>query len=294
MRYIFVFAFAITICSCKGQTNTNIPVSLDENSLLWKISGNNIKAESFLYGTFHLMCKDDIIFSKYVRPAIATTDVVYFEMDLDDPATLLGGIFFMNMKDSTLPQLLPEEQYAKLSSYFKDSLGMDLKNFNKFKPTMLEALLYPKMLGCKTTSGVEQELVKIVKTYKKEILGFETIQEQSAVFDSIPYRLQAQSLFKAIDSMRVNQKDFNKMVNEYKQQHLSALMETEATDDELLENYLPLLLDNRNKNWVKQLKNILPKKSVFVAVGAGHLSGEKGLINLLKKAGYTVQPVAKN
>ncbi len=294
MRYIFLFAFALTMHSCKAQNKSIIPVSKDENSLLWKISGNNMKDESFLYGTFHLMCKDDIVFSKYVTPAIKNADEVYFEMDLDDPATLLGGIFFLNMKDSTLPQLLSAEQYAKLSAYFKDSLGMDLKNFNKFKPSMLEAFLYPKMLGCKTTSGVEQELLKIAKTNKKEILGFETIQQQSAVFDSIPYRLQAQSLYKAIDSMSKNQKDFNKMVKEYKQQHLSSLMDNEASGDEMMKNYLPLLLDNRNENWVKQLDTILPKKSLFIAVGAGHLSGEKGLINLLRNQGYTVQPVAKN
>ena len=81
------------------------------------------------------------------------------------------------------------------------------------------------------------------------------------------------------------------MVDEYKQQHLSALMENDAADDEMMKNYLPLLLDNRNKNWVKQLETILPKKSLFIAVGAGHLSGDNGLINLLRKKGYTVQPL---
>ena len=64
MRYILLFAFAITLFSCKAQPKTDIPVSKDENSLLWKISGNNIKDESFLYGTFHLMCKGDIVFSR--------------------------------------------------------------------------------------------------------------------------------------------------------------------------------------------------------------------------------------
>ncbi len=57
------------------------------------------------------------------------------------------------------------------------------------------------------------------------------------------------------------------------------------------EKYEDLLLNNRNKNWVKQLKEIMKKQSVFVAVGAGHLVGDFGLINLLKRAGYKVEPL---
>jgi hypothetical protein len=57
------------------------------------------------------------------------------------------------------------------------------------------------------------------------------------------------------------------------------------------DKYDDLLLKNRNKNWVKQLKEIMKNKSVFVAVGAGHLVGDTGLIRLLKKAGYNVVPL---
>jgi uncharacterized protein YbaP (TraB family) len=56
--------------------------------------------------------------------------------------------------------------------------------------------------------------------------------------------------------------------------------------------YEELLLTRRNINWIGQLKAIMHKESVFVAVGAGHLVGEKGLINLLRKEGYTVEPLA--
>ena len=52
-----------------------------------------------------------------------------------------------------------------------------------------------------------------------------------------------------------------------------------------------ILLNNRNRNWVKQLKTIMKKESVFVAVGAGHLVGESGVIALLKKEGYTLTPI---
>jgi uncharacterized protein len=81
------------------------------------------------------------------------------------------------------------------------------------------------------------------------------------------------------------------MVQVYKSQQLDKL-ETLFNDEEFgMEEYQDILLDNRNKNWVTQLKTLMKNESVFVAVGAGHLVGEKGLIALLKKEGYTLKPV---
>ncbi len=70
-------------------------------------------------------------------------------------------------------------------------------------------------------------------------------------------------------------------------------METSLAKSEFGSNtkYEDILLTNRNKSWISQLKNIMRKESVFVAVGAGHLVGEKGLINSLRKAGYKVEPL---
>ena len=137
---------------------------------------------------------------------------------------------------------------------------------------------------------MEEAIMGIAKTEKKEIKGLETVQEQGAVFDSIPYEVQAKGLYQAIDSLAVYGVYFNKMLQVYKRQQLDSLAEDIATD-ETLKAYNYLLLDKRNINWVDQLKTTMPKQPVFVAVGAGHLVGNKGLINLLQNAGYTVTPL---
>ena len=81
------------------------------------------------------------------------------------------------------------------------------------------------------------------------------------------------------------------MVTVYKNQQLKA-MENLFTKSEFgMEDNQDILLDKRNINWVGQLKKIMKKESVVVAVGAGHLVGEKGLIELLRKEGYTVRPI---
>jgi uncharacterized protein YbaP (TraB family) len=143
-------------------------------------------------------------------------------------------------------------------------------------------------------SGVEQELLKIAAKDKKEIKGFETIAFQASVFDSIPYDVQAKSLLKTIDSIDAYKVQFDKMVKVYKTQQIDQL-EAMFTDETFgIKDGLDVLLDKRNLNWVEQLKTILPNNNIFMAVGAGHLVGKKGLIELLRKEGYQLRPIAND
>jgi uncharacterized protein YbaP (TraB family) len=208
-----VFSFFI-FQSCKSQETLKLPYNPHDNSVLWEISGNNLAKPSYLLGTFHLMCKDDIHFSDNLQKAIKSVDEVYFEMNLDDASNTLGAMFFMNMKEGkTLKDLYSQNDYERLSNYFKDSLSMPITMMAKIKPSFLEAFIYPKLMPCKTLSGVEEELLKIAKADKKKINGFETIQFQASVFDSIPYEEQAKDLLKTIDSISSYKKSFDTMIN---------------------------------------------------------------------------------
>jgi uncharacterized protein YbaP (TraB family) len=297
MRYIFLLFFAGLLHSCTAQKTPSKPLSVlpenkDDNTLLWEISGNGIDTPSHLFGTFHLMCKEDIHFSDNLKTAIKNADEVYFEMDLDDPANTLGAMFYMNMKDGKkLKDLYTEAEYKRIISFFKDSMQLPDMLLQRMKPTFLEAFLYPKMMPCKTMSGVEEELMKIAKADKKEIKGFETIAFQASVFDSIPYDVQAKSLLKTIDSLPLYRLNFDTMLNVYKSQQVSKIEKLFNGSDLTQEENLDVMLYNRNKNWVNQLKKILKKDNIFMAVGAGHLVGKQGLIELLRKEGYTVKPI---
>ena len=163
MKSVFGFiVVTLLLQSCVAQS-PSLDTTTNDNTLLWEVSGNGLTKSSYLFGTFHIMCKDDIKFSKNLKTALKSTKEVYFEMDLDDATNTLGGIFFMNMKDTTLKDLYTDEEYQKVSSYFKDSLKTDIKFLNKMKPLMLEAFLFPKMMACKNTSGVELELMAIAQ-----------------------------------------------------------------------------------------------------------------------------------
>jgi uncharacterized protein len=278
---------------CHAQTaQSKLKTNENNNTLLWEISGNKLEAPSYLFGTFHLICKGDIPIGQQVKAAIQSVDEMYMELDMDDPATLMGGLLLMNMKgDSTLKNLYSAADYKKLEDFFSDSLHTPITMFQKMKPFFLMAMLYPKMLPCKTMSGVEQELQTLAQKSKKEIQGLETMAFQAAVFDSIPYTEQAKELLKAVDSLEEYKKNFASLVQVYKNQQLDSIVELFNKDEFTSGDNQAVLLDKRNKNWVQQLNKIMKKESVFIAVGAGHLVGEMGLIALLRKAGYTLRPL---
>lgn len=293
MKLIKILTLLTVFYSCNAQTKQpKLILNKNDNSLLWEVSGKGLKQSSYLFGTFHLMCKNDIHFSAQLKTAVSRADKVYMEMDMDDPATMFGGLLLMNMKDGkTLQQLYTADEYKKIESYFTDSLHTPISFIQRMKPFFLEALLYPKMMPCKTISGVEEELMKVAKLEKKEIKGLETMEFQAAVFDSIPYEEQAKELLKSIDSMASYKNLFDTMMNVYKSQQVAEIEKLFSKSEFGMEDHQDILLNDRNKNWVVQLKIIMKTTRVFVAVGAGHLVGKLGLIALLRKEGYSVKPL---
>ena len=293
MKYVIVvLLICFGMAGCHAQQEHSFTVQKNNNTLLWQVSGNGLKHPSFLFGTFHLLCKDDIHFSDPLKEAVKVSNEVYMELDMDDPSTLLSGMLYMNMQDGKkLSDLYTPEEYKKLETYFTDSLNTPMIMFQRAKPYFLVALLYPKMMDCSSPSGVEEELLKIAKENKKEIKGLETMQFQASVFDSIPYEWQAKELLKNIDSFSTYKNEFDEMIELYKNQELDSMQNMVGASEFGSDKYEDILLKDRNKKWVNELSEIMKNESVFVAVGAGHLSGDNGLINLLKKDGYIVTPL---
>jgi uncharacterized protein YbaP (TraB family) len=293
MKHLFIYGLStIFFIGCRAQTEQALVKQDNDNTLLWRVSGKDLQKPSYLFGTFHLLCKEDIRFSDQMKKAIQSCDTVYMELDMDDPSMMISGMMYLNMKGGkTLEDLYTPEDYKRLLSYFSDTLKIPITFFKKAKPYFLVALLYPQMMDCPSPAGIEEALVKIAREDKKEIKGLETMQFQASVFDSIPYEWQAKELLKNIDSFSVSKNEFETMLNFYKNQQMDSINAMLGKSEFGSGKYDDLLLTNRNKDWVNQLNRIMKKESVFVAVGAGHLPGNTGLIGLLRKEGYTVDPI---
>jgi uncharacterized protein len=127
-----------------------------------------------------------------------------------------------------------------------------------------------------------------------KIKGMETMEYQMSIFDSIPYGFQAKQLVKMIEDGKNDETEMKKMTEAYRSQQLDKMEEMTKKEDMGIGNFTDLLLYNRNANWAKKLEELLTDRSLVIAVGAGHLPGDKGVINLLRKAGYKVEPVKNN
>lgn len=293
MKKILSFTVILfIIVSCQAQEKISFQKNNNDNTLLWEVTGNGLTKPSFLYGTFHMLCKDDIHFSLQLQKAVKESDHIYMEIKLDDPAMALSSMQYMTMKDGKiLKDLYSDENYERVQNFFKDSLKMPLPLLQNMKPFFLVSLLMPNMMDCQDASGVEMELIKLAKEDDKEIKGLETIQFQASIFDSIPYEWQAQQLLNNIDSLSFMKEELVEMINLYKAQNLDSLAVLINKSEFAEDQYSDILLANRNQNWVAQLDIIMQNESVLVAVGAGHLPGAEGVISLLRKKGYTVTPL---
>jgi uncharacterized protein YbaP (TraB family) len=276
--------------SCYAQTN-EVSYQKNDNSLLWEISGNGLAKPSYLFGTFHLMCKEDMVFSKNFSNALSNANMLVMEMDLSDSKNTFGAMDFIQMKDGeSLSKLLSKNDYDRASKFFKDSLKMSLSFFDNMKPAFLQALFYPLMMSCKQTGSLEENIMAQAKKANKKIKGLESIAQQSSMLDAIPYQEQAKALIELIDDFETQKVNFEQLLNCYKSQNAIEIIKLIENDPEF-KNQKATLLDNRNMNWVNQFEQLMPQSSLFAAVGAGHLFGEQGLIQLLRKKGYQLKPI---
>ncbi len=271
-----------------------------ENALLWKITGNDLEKVSYLYGTIHMIAKDDFFVTENTEKAIAETDRMTFEINMEDMNNMgMMMSMMMNafMKDGgSLKKLLTEEEYALVKVKF-DDLGLPIALFDKVKPMFTSMMTSMDMSGGNPMEGqegvvsYEMEFMEKAKKQKMEMQGLETVEYQMSMFDSIPYEVQAQMLVESVQGgdMAAAQTDqMAEMVNLYKTQNLNGLSELISAEEGGMGDYEDILLVNRNKNWIPIMSEQMKTKPTFFAVGAGHLGGKEGVIRLLRNAGYTV------
>src|SRR6187402_997027 len=286
--------FALSIIT--GANSQSVKSKPLEKSLLWEISGNGLAKPSYLYGTIHMICKDDATLGDSLIAAIQRSDRVYFEVDMDNLMEMLSALKDFKMRnDTTLADLLSKEDYQKVKEYMESKGGLlPFSKLETYKPMLASSLLMESGISCDESVAMEQLILEEAKKNKKRVEGLETMSYQASIFDSIPYKLQAEQLLKYVNddgSKSQADKQFEEMIEAYKAQDIEKLGEYVKDDDGGLGNYEDILIYNRNRNWVQKLKTVMPEKSLTIAVGAGHLAGEKGLIKLLRKEGYTVKPV---
>ena len=284
------------ICAAGITASSQTTVSNSNNTLLWRISGKNISRPSYLFGTIHLLCANDIEISENLKSAIRETDKVYLELDMDNLFEMMQAVQKMKMRnDTTLSDLLSEKDYQKVKTFFASRSSLiPFSILETYKPMLAASMIMQSATDCDNAVSMEQLIMQQAKREDKEIKGMETMTYQLSIFDSIPYELQAKQLLAFIEDNSTEEKaskEYDEMASAYRNQELSKLEDLIKKEEFGIGNFTDLLLYNRNYNWITTMQKIFNSNSAVIAVGAGHLPGEKGVINLLRRAGYTVEPM---
>jgi len=252
-------------------------------TLLWRISGKDLKQPSYLFGTMHVKDQRVFNFSDSVMLAIQKCNGFALEVH---PDSIMRKMFeVMQKKDSTrdLHKLLGEKKYAELAKKFEQKNGYKMRE--GIDPLMAESVLHAnKEKPGDKESFIDAHLYGIARTMDKNIYGLEDASEQ---FDKV---------LGSSDAMR---------------ERLLGLLETGGGEDDseaMIKIYSTGNLDNilsyikkfdiadselvaRNHVMVTSMIKDMQKGSLFTAVGAAHLPGDNGIISQLQQGGYAVVPV---
>jgi len=271
-----------------------------EKSLLWKVTGKGIKP-SYVFGTIHMIAADDFFWNKSMEKAFKKTKKIVMEMDMSQQMAMAVQMMQLApMKGGeVLKDLVSEADYETIETYFTEEAKspqakMTFGMAQSWQPMLLQSLLYMEMIDG-PVKAYEMVLTAKAKEADMAFGGLETVADQMAVFNSIPYKTQAEGLLEMIQNLKKGDEganEFAKMVVFYKDQDVDGMLESMQGELEEMGSQEDML-DNRNLKWIPQIIEISKKTPTFYAVGAGHLGGEKGVIRLLRKEGFKVIAVTK-
>ena len=269
-----------------------------EKSLLWKIYGNGAKDTSYLYGTIHMIEKKDFVVSKTLKNRFKKTESLVMEIQLDmDPAAkafIKDNALYPNGK--SIKDYLNETDYNFFQTYLKDSMKLGVikvKICEMMRPFYAQSLIMADQM--KKSESYEKTFHKMAK--KKEKLGLETIQEQMSILAGGEIDVQVKDFIRDLKDGKLNaSSEMAQLVSFYKNEDIQGLynemiVSMEKDGGKIGGVTKEDFLDNRNKRWIPKLADLMKNKTLFIAVGAGHLAGENGVIQLLRNNGYNVVPV---
>ncbi len=295
--FILVAGLSFTTAAAQSEQAV-IPT---EKSLLWKITGNGLDSASYLFGTIHLIEESDFILKPKLKKAFSEVSKVTFEINMEDMSNPLAALSLMNKimmpGDSTLEDLVSPEEYREIEAFFKKGdLQLPMFMMKKIKPAFL-SMMDPEALSGgefeENTVSYELKIFELCKEQKKEVDGLETMEFQIGLFDQIPLQKQAEMLLHTVHEVgdTTSENILQKMVATYLEEDINGMQEMMDVDSPEMMGIGEDLLANRNENWIPIMGEMMKKQPTLFAVGAGHLGGEKGVIYLLRQAGYEVEPV---
>ena len=292
-------AAVLTVLFFVGFSAGRLLAQDNSSSLLWEVSGKNLETSSYLFGTYHLLNATYLDDKPAVINAIKKASGIVVEMVID--STKLMQVAMMSvMQDRKISGMISEEDFNLVSNELEKTVGFKLQMLDQFKPMAITVMLVGayaqqesgQILQQYTGLPLDIHFAQSAKHAGKQVTALETMEEQiKLLYDHTPYEEQAKDLVKFVKSKDEMLASQSELLGAYLSQDLKEM-------ENLYIKYSDVggmgehILEDRNVRWMETLPDLISSSPQFIAVGALHLAGDKGLITLLRARGYTVKPVA--
>ena len=271
--------------------------SPSNNSLFWRISGNGLQQPAHLFGTIHTIAHEDFSFEKGLDSILESSTSLMLEADISDPAIIKAVQSRMTWEKGINPDDMYTDAEVEALDALCQSLNTSWEVIKQFNPLSLEGYLSGQILKKELgiTSGYEEYLIYNGQKNGTPILGAESAEYVFTYYNDIPNEEVIDRLVKMatnyLDEPETFMGSFQELVQAYLQQDLKALYDLnfKEGDQHLNERTYETLIVSRNAVWMDAIEKELSGR--LVAVGAAHLGGDKGLVQLLRDKGYELTPI---
>jgi uncharacterized protein len=288
-----LFCLSFLLVSCASPPK---PIATAGKSFLWSVRSG--RSTVYLLGSIHVAKQDLYPLRKVIEEAFDRSDTLVVEVDTTrlDPAKLqaLYLQYGAYTGGDTLDGKLSKETYALAETKLK-KLGIGIQQFGKIKPWLLASILEVselRRLGFDQRYGIDQYFLDRAEG-KKRVLAFETFEYQINLFNSLSDRYQELFLLYTLSDLNLLAAEVDNLMTAWSHGDagtVQAIVSENLTEHpELLPIYQKLIYE-RNKKMFSKIEQFLKTgNNYFVVVGAGHLVGKGGIIDLLRKKGYPVE-----
>ncbi|HET6227215.1 MAG TPA: TraB/GumN family protein, partial [Bacteroidia bacterium] len=277
---LIVLIFSFTLASAQNN-----------NSILWEINGNGLKKPSYLFGSIHITDKKVFNFPDSVLAKLKQCETAAFELNLDSVSGMMLENAIKQAKKRKVDEILSKNEMAKLKKELKKK-NISIDNIDNEVPLNLYNR-YNESLRKKDkkdmSTFLDGYLFRIAHLYGKDIIGIETYEEQMNAFDNMQDDDQKKLLMSMADSTYNPREYMDSLVSLYIRQDVKGLYT--MVSGVSAGDFENIVLIKRNYVMDRRIDSLIQRRSAFICVGAGHLSGTEGLIALLSKRGYTVKPL---
>lgn len=259
-----------------------------KNSLLWVITPKDGGPDSYLFGTMHVR---DLRAFEWLDPALACLEqctVFATEFDFSDTDSAAVATVLQLPPDTALDELLKPGAWKRLEFYCRKKLKVPAGNMRFLHPMTVSMALTNDLVTSEAALSLDETLWEKARALGKRTAGVETFEEQLETLKQIPFDLHLKNLTWLLKNYTRQKRRLKKMFCWYRAGNIRELYRAAKKDAKGMRK---LLLYERNAIMARRFTEIARQESLFCAVGAGHLYGQKGLLRLLKKAGFTVKPV---